>query len=63
MKHRYEPDLTKGLLAGAPAGVVASFLMEQFQSLWTGISKEVNPRADGSVSLNCAVLQRKIGAP
>jgi hypothetical protein len=50
MKHRYEPDLTKGLLAGAPAGVVASFLMEQFQSLWTGISKEVNPRADGSES-------------
>ncbi len=33
------PDLTKGLVAGAAAGLLASFMMEQFQALWSSVGK------------------------
>jgi putative membrane protein len=41
--HRHERELTKGLVAGVAGGLLASFLMEQFQSLWTNASKRLNP--------------------
>lgn len=45
-----EPDLTKGLVAGVAAGLLASFLMERFQSLWNKASKELDPQRDESES-------------
>ncbi len=34
-----ETDLIKGLLAGLAGGLLASFLMEQFQSAWSGAAE------------------------
>ncbi|PWT85948.1 MAG: hypothetical protein C5B58_02240 [Acidobacteria bacterium] len=48
--HRQEADLTKGLMAGVAADLLASFLMEQFQSFWNKLSTELNPRRDESES-------------
>lgn len=48
--HRHKPDLTKGLVAGVVSGLLASFLMEQFQSLWNKVSKELDSRRDESES-------------
>ena len=42
MPHK-QPHLIKGLLAGLAGGLLASFLMEQFQSLWTKAAKELGP--------------------
>jgi putative membrane protein len=36
--NRYRPNMFKGILAGITAGVLASFLMEQFQAFWTEIA-------------------------
>jgi putative membrane protein len=47
---RHKPDLTKGLVAGVVGGLLASFLMEQFQSLWTTVSEDLNPHEDNSES-------------
>ena len=37
-------------MAGVAAGLLASFLMEQFQSLWNRLSKKLNPQRDESES-------------
>jgi hypothetical protein len=37
-------DLMKGLVAGVGGGLLASFLMEQFQSFWQKVSQELNPQ-------------------
>ncbi len=36
-----EPDLFKGLVAGVASGLLASLVMEQFQTLWTKVSEKV----------------------
>lgn len=33
-----EIDLLKGLLAGVAGGLLASFLMEQFQAAWSAVA-------------------------
>ena len=40
----------KGLLAGVGGGLLASFLMEQFQSLWQKVSQELNPQKEENES-------------
>ncbi|MGI9088634.1 MAG: DUF1440 domain-containing protein [Chthoniobacterales bacterium] len=35
-----ETDITKGLVAGVAGGLLASFLMEQFQALWSRAAEE-----------------------
>lgn len=35
------PDLPKGLVAGVAGGLLASFLMEQFQAFWSWTSEEL----------------------
>ena len=35
------PDLVKGIVAGVAGGLLASFLMEQFQALWTKVAEEL----------------------
>jgi putative membrane protein len=47
---KHEPELTKGLVAGIAGGLLASFLMEQFQSFWNSASKKLNPRQDHNQS-------------
>jgi putative membrane protein len=47
---RYTPDLAKGLVAGIVGGLLASFLMEQFQSLWKTASEKLNPSQGDSES-------------
>jgi hypothetical protein len=37
-------------VAGVAAGLLASFFLEQFQSLWNQLSKELNPRRSESES-------------
>lgn len=34
----------KGIVAGVAGGLLASFLMEQFQAAWSKISQELNPQ-------------------
>jgi hypothetical protein len=36
-----EPDLLKGIVAGIAGGLLASFLMEQFQALWSGVAAKL----------------------
>lgn len=38
-----EPDFAKGLCAGIVGGLLASFLMEQFQALWSKAAEELRP--------------------
>lgn len=38
-----ETDLVKGLLAGLAGGLLASFLMEQFQSAWSAAADAMQP--------------------
>ncbi len=38
-----DPDFAKGLLAGVAGGLLASFLMEQFQALWSKAAEEIRP--------------------
>ncbi len=47
MPNESEPDLLKGLLAGVAGGLLASFLMEQFQALWTKVSAEAQEAITG----------------
>jgi putative membrane protein len=37
-----EIDIVKGLLAGAAGGLLASFLMEQFQSAWNAAEQKIS---------------------
>lgn len=37
-----EPDLMKGFVAGLAAGLIASFVMEQFQALWRVTSRKLD---------------------
>lgn len=37
-----ETDIMKGLLAGVAGGLLASFLMEQFQVAWSAVSEAIN---------------------
>jgi len=43
-----ETDIMKGLLAGVAGGVLASFLMEQFQAGWSAIFKAISPAKEQS---------------
>jgi uncharacterized membrane protein YagU involved in acid resistance len=38
-----ETDVMKGLLAGVAGGILASFLMEQFQAAWSAASEAMGP--------------------
>jgi hypothetical protein len=42
---RRDPDLIKGVVAGIAGGLFASFLMEQFQALWSGIAAQITNKA------------------
>ncbi|MEY2492662.1 MAG: hypothetical protein QOH24_1613 [Verrucomicrobiota bacterium] len=41
-----EPDLLKGIVAGIAGGLFASFLMEQFQALWSGVAAKLTRSTD-----------------
>ncbi len=41
-----EADFAKGLFAGIAGGLFASFLMEQFQELWSKAAEELKPEKD-----------------
>lgn len=62
-----EPDLVKGLVAGVAGGLVASFLMGQFQALWTAASEKVQGRKPGrppkptTVKAADAISERVVG--
>jgi hypothetical protein len=36
-------DLVKGAVAGAAAGLLASFVMNQFQTAWSTAEKQISP--------------------
>lgn len=63
------PDLAKGFVSGLMAGLFASFLMEQFQALWTAASKTLlnQPSKPGpkpkptTVKAADAISQRVVG--
>lgn len=38
-----EIDIMKGLIAGVAGGLLASFLMEQFQAGWSAAAKAIGP--------------------
>ena len=38
-----EMDLFKGLIAGVAGGLLASFLMEQFQAAWSATAEAISP--------------------
>jgi putative membrane protein len=38
-----ETDIMKGLLAGLAGGILASFLMEQFQAAWSAAAEAIQP--------------------
>ena len=42
---KQDPDVIKGIEAGIAGGLLASFLMEQFQALWSGIAAETTNKA------------------
>lgn len=44
MSQPREIDFAKGLVAGVAGGLLASFLMEQFQALWTRAAEEIGPK-------------------
>lgn len=70
--HRQQRDLAKGLVAGIAGGLLASFLMEQFQSLWTITARKLNltqddgkPKQDPATvkaaqAISTSVVHRKI---
>ncbi len=41
-------DMIKGVVAGVAGGLLASFLMEQFQALWTKTTKALQDKGEGS---------------
>ena len=47
---RQDPDLIKGVVAGIAGGLLASFLMEQFQALWSGIAAQITNKANKASS-------------
>src|SRR5690348_18378258 len=38
-----ETDIMKGLLAGVAGGLLAAFLMEQFQAAWSATAQAMSP--------------------
>src|SRR5438874_2172347 len=47
---KQDPDLIKGVVAGIAGGLLASFLMEQFQALWSGIAAQITNKANKTSS-------------
>ena len=45
-----QPEVLKGLAAGAIGGLVASWVMDEFQSAWFKLSKPVEKSAAGESS-------------
>ena len=64
-----EMDLFKGLIAGVAGGLLASFLMEQFQAAWSATAEAISPskkqpgrKADpATVKAANAVAQKLVG--
>jgi len=64
-----EMDLFKGLIAGVAGGLLASFLMEQFQAAWSATAEAISPsekkpgrKADpATVKAANAVAQKLMG--
>lgn len=63
-----EPELAKGLVAGLVGGLVASLAMEQFQMLWSVVSRKLqSPRKSAravkpaTVKAADAISQRVVG--
>src|SRR6266404_1139174 len=47
---RQDPDLMKGVVAGIAGELLASFLMEQFQALWSGIAEQIRNKTNKTSS-------------
>ena len=47
---KQDPDVIKGIEAGIAGGLLASFLMEQFQALWSGIAAQITNKANKTSS-------------
>src|SRR6266403_5361700 len=69
---KQDPDLIKGVVAGIAGGLLASFLMEQFQALWSGIAAQITNKANkasrsgekpATVKAANAILLRTQGRP
>jgi len=62
-----ETDIVKGLLAGVAGGLLAAFLMEQFQAAWSSTAQAISPskrrggrRADPATVKVANVISEKV---
>jgi hypothetical protein len=56
-----ETDIIKGLLAGVAGGLLASFLMEQFQAAWSAASQAMAPSKKRGGTADPATVKAAIG--